>query len=462
MLISVRNSDLTVGREKTYLTALSAAAGTTLTVRGVDSNAWADNDYIIVGEIGANNAEIMQINGAVSDGTSLTVDRSGSGGLRFAHAINEPVYRIDFNNVEFSRATTETGSKTVLTTSELQPDDDFTRYDDTTNTTGFAFVRFKNTTTNGFSPYSDGMPYSGTSPRSLQKMIGLVRTLINEPNQDFISDDEIIEGLNDKQRDLAHERLWTFYEIERSFSSVANQFAYDLPSSIKECHTAAFRTQPLIVIGRARWDAFHWDTDQTSATITYASVWDNQLKLNPRPSSSAGADQLNGAITSSDVTITVDSTSDFKRGDYYRFIIDSEVIYATGSTATTFTGCLRGQEGTTAASHSDDATVTERDIVYTAQVEPTDLADMNDETDVPEPRVLCIGTAADLALKLNKETLHDRLIVRYEKGLVTLRGRYSMKFSGQFPRIKDPRQIVSDPGRPFNGNDYPQGVTSAN
>src|SRR3990167_1192214 len=141
MLFQVRNQELIQNRERTYLTAEVAVAGTTLTVKAVDSNAWADNDFIIVGEIGSKNAEILQINGAVSDGTSLTVDNAGSGGARFVHSVDEPVYRIAFNQVEFSRASTEAGSKSVLATNELQVDDLFTRYEDTTNTTGFGFVR---------------------------------------------------------------------------------------------------------------------------------------------------------------------------------------------------------------------------------------------------------------------------------------------------------------------------------
>ena len=74
MLFLVRNYELIKDREKTYLTADADAAATTLTVRAVDTNSMADNDYLIVGEIGTENSEIMQINGTVVDGTSLTID----------------------------------------------------------------------------------------------------------------------------------------------------------------------------------------------------------------------------------------------------------------------------------------------------------------------------------------------------------------------------------------------------
>ena len=68
------------------------------------------------------------------------------------------------------------------------------------------------------------------------------------------------------------------------------------------------------------------------------------------------ANQLNGAINNSITTITVDSTTSFPATG--RIDIDTELITYTGLTGTTFTGCTRGANGTTAASHSDNAIVT--------------------------------------------------------------------------------------------------------
>ena len=66
-----------------------------------------------------------------------------------------------------------------------------------------------------------------------------------------------------------------------------------------------------------------------------------------------------GDISPSDVTITADDTTGFPlatAGVCY-LVIDTEVISYTGLTPTTFTGCARGQMGTTAASHSDQAQI---------------------------------------------------------------------------------------------------------
>ena len=65
---------------------------------------------------------------------------------------------------------------------------------------------------------------------------------------------------------------------------------------------------------------------------------------------------LDGAIDASVTTVTVDSTVGFE--DIGTITIDTENISYTAKTATTFTGCTRGADSTSAASHLDNSTVT--------------------------------------------------------------------------------------------------------
>lgn len=79
---------------------------------------------------------------------------------------------------------------------------------------------------------------------------------------------------------------------------------------------------------------------------------------------------LNGSINNSATTLTVDDTTSFlstysstptavaDNDITYYVRIDDEIIKYTGKTDTTFTTCTRGQLGTTAASHDDNAEVT--------------------------------------------------------------------------------------------------------
>ena len=69
----------------------------------------------------------------------------------------------------------------------------------------------------------------------------------------------------------------------------------------------------------------------------------------------APINNLNGSINNSVTTITVDSTTGFPTTGI--ILIDQELILYTGKTSTTFTGCTRGADGTTAAAHDDNAVV---------------------------------------------------------------------------------------------------------
>lgn len=476
MLLKCYNRALIQDVERTYLTAACAAASTSITVvatdlapAGTSSTTWSDNDYMIIGEIGQEGTEIMQVAAAVTSATSITIDREGSaGGTRYAHPAGTPIYRVDFNQVEFSHATTDsTSSVSVLATLRLQPDDEFTKYDDQSNSTGYGFVRFKNETSSAYSSYSDGVNYevsgekSSRDPRTLWSMRNKVRQLLDELDSTKLSDEMVDNAINDKQREIAHMRLWSFYEGERSFSAVADQFAYDIPSTVQKVHGVRFDTQPLVYINKANWDIKHWDSDTSVAKPYNFCVWDRQLLLEPRPSTAAASTTLGADISTATATsITVASTASFNRGDYYRIIVNSEVIYATASTSTTFTGCLRGQEGTTATTHTNGDTVTERDIVYTAHVEPTDLIDTQDRTEIPEPDVLVYGVVMDLAPLVNKQELIALYESKYNARIKMLEDKYSVKQTAQFGRIKDASERMQDFSYKSDPNRYPTSINT--
>ena len=67
------------------------------------------------------------------------------------------------------------------------------------------------------------------------------------------------------------------------------------------------------------------------------------------------ASPLNGTINSSVTTITVNSTAAFSATG--AILIDSEYITYSGKNSTQFTGCVRGADGTTAASHTTGVSV---------------------------------------------------------------------------------------------------------
>jgi hypothetical protein len=75
---------------------------------------------------------------------------------------------------------------------------------------------------------------------------------------------------------------------------------------------------------------------------------------------SPGSTTLNGALNATATTITVTSTTSFTvptARSYGVVRVDNEIITYAGVTPTTLTGCVRGRNGTTAATHLTGATI---------------------------------------------------------------------------------------------------------
>lgn len=545
MLFKIPNKILTEDVQKTYLTAASAAASATITVK--DITGFGIGDYIVIGEIGEEGTELIRVHTSTApSGTTITLNAN----TVFPHAIDTPVYRPDYNCIEVSRATTLTGTKTVLTNSTaITPSSDYTYYEDTANTTGYGFVRLYNSSDTTASNYSGGTnyEYSGTyssfDRHTLGRMTQRVRRHLSEnPEVSNVTDDDIRDAINSKQEEIYQKRHWSFAEGEGSQSLIEDQFAYDIPSILDgdRIQYAVNDTELLKPVQNYKWKELHFDSDTESNSISHFKVSKGQICIFPRPagynyrfivdseviyatgltdttftgctrgeeettaathltgaalterSTAATATTLNGALTAAattitvastagftkfavastaindasdisatDTTITVDSTDDFKRGDYYRLKIDNEIIYATEITDTTFTGCLRGREGTTAAAHTDNTVVMELTLVVVGQLKPVDLFLSSDRTLIPKPAVLEYGAAMDIAYgTLKDNALGDRMKVLHAEALLALERDYAMKEYGSFTRIKDKYERFHETPGTLNSNNYPTSINT--
>ncbi|MCD5384936.1 MAG: hypothetical protein LRZ94_01315 [Candidatus Pacebacteria bacterium] len=82
---------------------------------------------------------------------------------------------------------------------------------------------------------------------------------------------------------------------------------------------------------------------------------------------------LNGALTATATTITVNSTNKFP--EQGRIKIGQEEMLYTGKTATAFTGCTRGARGTVKSSHLDNAIVSNKyNVIITSLAEVNPVA----------------------------------------------------------------------------------------
>lgn len=142
--------------EETVITSDAAAAASSITVRMDDDvvgYAFGINQILLLGEWGAQDSELVTTHAStVPVDTTITL----SAATNYAHNAGTKVYRLRYNQVEFSRAGTATGTKTALTTSTLsgiiplQPNKSILSINEGEYSSGFYFARFLNSITTTF------------------------------------------------------------------------------------------------------------------------------------------------------------------------------------------------------------------------------------------------------------------------------------------------------------------------
>ena len=158
---------------------------------------------------------------------------------------------------------------------------------------------------------------------------------------------------------------------------------------------------------------------------------------------------LNGAINDSVTSLTLTDASQFPSSGTNFIIIGSEEISYTGVSGNTLTGLTRGVAGTTAASHSDGATVTNStDFIAWGEAASGDL--------VIEPGMWSLDNFGDKAICL----IHDGAVFEWDSSLSNATSTRATIISGAPTASR--HMLVSTPDRHlvFFGTETTIGDTS--
>mgnify|MGYP001592249062 FL=1 len=293
-LLKIRNDIVTIdlpykeGAEATNLTVAVAALGTSLTV--LDNSSLAQNDYLIIGNVGDERTEIVRITAAVTAGTALTTTA-----VVFPHPIGTPITLIRYNQVSlygsndrYSLAPTIIGSATTL--------DVETGYNEITATTTYKyyFARYTNAQTSANSLYSEGVSDEGLAVNSKRKIKDSALGIANEKSLPAL--DEYLDTQFElcKQEIALKRRHW-------SFLKTTNQFNYKV---LHNCET--FNGNGTWVIGD---DAENITTDTAGFKEGAGSV---NFDIDVSDSANNYASLQNSTMASVDCT-------DFQGNGYIRF-----------------------------------------------------------------------------------------------------------------------------------------------
>lgn len=151
--------------EETVLSADAASGSGTITVKNISG--LAVNQFLWINPFSETSEILTTHASSAPSGTTVTL----AANTTFAHTAGEKIYRVEFNQVEISIASTAAGSKSVITTATIDADQKEVIYLDTANSSGYYFARFKNSVATTYGSYSDACIYGGFASNTIGYMI---------------------------------------------------------------------------------------------------------------------------------------------------------------------------------------------------------------------------------------------------------------------------------------------------
>lgn len=197
MIITTLNPS-TADYEKSYLSNPYSAGVTSIQIKQADR--FAANYRIQIGEEGLEATEVVTVSAVGADNQTLTI-----GATQFAHAADDPVYVLRFDQVKVYRATSLTGTYSVITTLNLDVDnaDLSTIYDDTTGTSSnFYKTSLYHSISALESALSDAIQGSGYRRSQVGYIVDEILREVNDEQEQHVTRTELLGYFNDVNDEL--------------------------------------------------------------------------------------------------------------------------------------------------------------------------------------------------------------------------------------------------------------------
>jgi hypothetical protein len=320
------------------------AAGTTLTV--LDNDGFADNDWMIIGRVGDNQTEAVDVNGAVTRGTSITITNS----TKFSHELNSPVTKIYETQIKLYGAATDGGTGTLIATEGIEWDKECTEYTLVTTDTAYAYyyaVYYDGTTEGSASDY---VPSTGLVSNSVYNVVRQALDMTDTELGEGITLEMCVGWADDCQSAITQ----FMYQDSRTGRYTPVDWDFELTEDT---------TSLSISENQNRYDISSLNFKYTaSRSVVSCRIGDlgQRDKINPvemdeelieRPYTEVATQAEIG-----DTSLVVDSN--VEQSDTGGLYIGSEQITYTGKTGTTtFTGIPASGSGSITAQHLVDSPV---------------------------------------------------------------------------------------------------------
>jgi len=195
-ILKADNRSLTQGQKYSYLTTNYTSGQSSVVVE--NSLGYVADDFVILSEFGSETSEIMQIQSVTASTHTITFTAT----TKFGHAESTKLTIIPFNQWKFYHCASVVNigsivNSTLLSAENVQADDVFSKYSDTSNSTGFAWIMPYNSTTSTAGSIGNAIPYAGFSETNAKYVIDMFLSQINNKEKKLISNTDLFGWLTE-------------------------------------------------------------------------------------------------------------------------------------------------------------------------------------------------------------------------------------------------------------------------
>lgn len=244
MILSAYNPS-TDNLEKSYLSRDYSVGVISILVRNNDR--FNVNDRILIGEMGAENSEIVTVGSVNSD--KVTV---GVGATKFPHSASDPVYVLRYDQIKFYRSTTTIdGSYVAQVTVNMDVDNGNkkTMWNDPTGLSSYFYkITFYHSQTSVESEQSNPIPGEGYSRKQVGTIVNDFLTEVGDLAQEYMTVPQILALMNDVNDDLIGQsrRPYRFLSTSEDFDIESGNPRIPLPSNLVKFDRVRYTRQEVV------------------------------------------------------------------------------------------------------------------------------------------------------------------------------------------------------------------------
>jgi len=224
--IKADNRILTQDAQFSYLYTNYASGVSSIVVTNATS--FVDNCYILFEAIGNEAAEIVKVSTVTQATNTLTLDTT----TKFSHAESSRITIIPYNRVKFYHTATSTFAATELIGYvNVNPAEIYSIGTDSTNSTGYGWFVFYNSTGATTSDESNPVPYTGFSEDSVSILVERIYGVLSDSQRKVITQDEALGWINEgyskvtDELNLVTREITVSDEISISVTSGTSEYA---------------------------------------------------------------------------------------------------------------------------------------------------------------------------------------------------------------------------------------------